>query len=67
MQLQSIVGFKDAMEKSKDLIDDSHLKQYLIKLKDHGIKVGEDEDPIIIGKKMLENTQKFSIEESLNP
>ena len=54
MNIRSIVGGKNAMEKSRDILQDGIVKKHLIRLQDHGIRVGED-DPVEIGRKILES------------
>ena len=51
------------MEKSRDLAIECSIQKFALKLEDYGIHIGMD-DPIEIGKKVLENkqSQQFSLE-----
>ena len=42
------------MEKSRDLIKDGKVTQYVIRLQEYGISL-ENDEPVVIGRKVLEN------------
>ena len=54
LQIKAIVGGKHAMEKSRDLIKDGKVTQYVIRLQEYGISL-ENDEPVVIGRKVLEN------------
>lgn len=53
-QLKAIEGGKNAMEVSRDIINDGNVKKYSTRLQDFGISITINEDPVEIGRKILE-------------
>lgn len=54
LQLRAIEGGKNAMEKSRDILNDGNVKNYDMRLQDYGISFEQGEDPAEIGRKILE-------------
>ena len=42
------------MEKSRDIVNDGNIPNYSTRLQDFGISIAMNEDPVEIGRKILE-------------
>ena len=45
------------MEKSRDIVNDGIIKNYSTRLQDFGISIAINEDPVEIGRKILEQRE----------
>ena len=45
------------MEKSRDIVNDGNIPNYSTRLQDFGISIAMNEDPVEIGRKILEQRE----------
>ena len=48
------------MEKSRDLINDGNIPKFQTRLQDFGISIAMNEDPVEIGRRILEKSREAS-------